>query len=342
VTGDDVTPRTIRLKTTGKDIPIFTGTQQLHVTAGVAHGIWRYWEATGDRAFLREAGVEILAETARFWSSRCTRGTRHYHIRGVVGPDEYHHSVDDNAYTNWMARLNLEKAVWAVEWLQSEFPQAWGALAERLALGAQEPQEWAAVVRDLYCPAPNADGVIEQFAGFFDLEDYPLPREERFKAPISRLFDWDRINRLKLIKQADVLMLLHLFPEAFSREVLAANYRYYEPFTDHGSSLSPGIHAAVAARIGLREDAERYWRESLWLDLSNTMGNSALGVHPACMGATWQALVFGFLGVRFTDRGPLPDPEAAARLPAKWRAVALTLAWHGRVYPVEVTRKEAP
>jgi trehalose/maltose hydrolase-like predicted phosphorylase len=97
----------------------------------------------------------------------------------------------------------------------------------------------------------------------------------------------------------------------------------------------------VAARLGLRAEAERYWRESLWLDLSNVMANSALGMHPACMGATWQALVFGFLGVRFTDAGPVPDPAAGARLPAKWRAVALALAWRGRVYPVEVAREEA-
>lgn len=342
VTGDDVTPGTIRLKTTGKDIPIYTGSQQLHVTAGVAHGLWRYWEATEDRDFLRDAGVEILADTARFWASRCTRGPRGYHIRGVVGPDEYHHSVDDNAYTNWMARFNLEKAVRAVEWLRAEFPQAWAELSERLALGPDEPREWAAVARDLFCPGPNAQGVIEQFAGFFGLEDYPLPREERFRAPISRLFDWDRINQLKLIKQADVLMLLHLFPEVFSREVLAANYRYYEPMTDHGSSLSPGIHAAVAARVGLREDADRYWRQSLWLDLSNTMGNSALGVHSACMGATWQALVFGFLGVRFEAAGPVPDPAAIAHLPEKWRGVSLALVWRGRVYSVDVAGKETP
>lgn len=341
-TGDDVTPRTIRLKTTGKDIPIFTGTQQLHVTADVAYGVWRYWEATRDHEFLRDAGVEILAETARFWTSRSTRGARHFHIRGVVGPDEYHHSVNDNAYTNWMARFNLERAVEAVEWMKREFPKAWDGLAERLALTPNEPLNWAAVARELYCPAPNSQGVIEQFEGFFDLEDYPLPREERFKAPISRLFEWDRINQLKLIKQADVLMLLHLFPEAFPREVVAANYRYYEPITDHGSSLSPGIHAALAARLGMQEDAERYWRESLWLDLSNAMGNSALGVHPACMGATWQALVFGFLGVRFTEAGPVTDPDAGARLPAKWRGVALNLAWRGGLHPVEIEREETP
>jgi trehalose/maltose hydrolase-like predicted phosphorylase len=119
---------------------------------------------------------------------------------------------------------------------------------------------------------------------------------------------------------------------------VAANYRYYEPLTDHNSSLSPAIHAAIAARLGLCEDAERYWRQSLWLDLSNVMGNSTLGVHPACMGGTWQALVFGFLGVHFTDKGPVPDPDADARLPAKWRAVALKLAWRGRAYTVEVKR----
>jgi trehalose/maltose hydrolase-like predicted phosphorylase len=248
--------------------------------------------------------------------------------------------VDDNAYTNWMARFNLERAVEGLEWMQRDFPRAWSELAERLKLTPDEPAAWATVARELHCPGPDARGVIEQFAGFFDLDDYPLPREDRFKAPISRLFDWDQINRLKLIKQADVLMLLHLFPEAFPLEVVAANYRYYEPITDHGSSLSPGIHAAVAARLDLREDAERYWRESLWLDLSNRMGNSALGVHPACMGATWQALVFGFLGVRFGDGGPVAAPEAGRRLPSRWRAVSLALAWRGRTHRIAVAREE--
>ena len=327
VTGDDVTPRTIELKTTGKLIPIFTGSQQLHVTSAVAFAVWRYWEATRDGDLLREMGVEILAETARFWTSRATRGARHFHIREVVGPDEYHHSVNDNAYTNWMARFNLERAVAAVAWMERSFPADWRALKRRLDIQPDEPRAWATVARELLVPTPNADGVIEQFEGFFDLEDYQLPREERFKAPISRLFDWDRINRLKLIKQADVLMLLFLFPDAFPTEVVEANYRYYEPITDHGSSLSPGIHAAIAARLGLRSDAERYWRESLWLDLSNGMGNSALGIHPACMGATWQALVFGFLGVAFTDDGPRSATDAASRLLPNWRTVDLQLAW---------------
>jgi trehalose/maltose hydrolase-like predicted phosphorylase len=194
-----------------------------------------------------------------------------------------------------MARFNLERAAWVAESL--------GRTAHA-RLDENEPQRWKELAEALYCPGPDRGGVIEQFAGFFELDDYPLSQEERFKAPVSRLFDWDTINRVKVIKQADVLMLPLLFPEAFSEEVLAANYRYYEPLTDHGSSLSPPVHAAIAARLGLRDDAEHYWKQSLWLDLSNVMDNSALGIHIAAMAATWQALAVGWLGVRFTDAGP--------------------------------------
>ena len=323
VTGDDVTPTKILLRSSGKEIPIFTGSQQVHVTADIAYGVWRYWEATRDEEFIAGPGAELLFETARFWTSRVTRGERHHHIRGVVGPDEYHHGVNDNAYTNWMARFNLERAVWA---------------ARRYRTEESEADEWEALAQSLYCPAPGEEGVIEQFEGFFSLGDYPLPKEERFKAPVSRLFDWDQINRLKLLKQADVLMLPLLFPEAFSDEVVAANYRYYEPLTDHGSSLSPSVHAAIAARIGLREGAERYWKQSLWLDLSNAMDNSALGVHAAAMGGTWQTLVFGFLGVRFTDAGPQVDGLVARRLPPGWEGVELPLAYRGKSHHVKVVR----
>jgi alpha,alpha-trehalose phosphorylase len=323
VTGDDVTPTRILLKSTDKEIPIFTGSQQVHVTADIAYAVWRYWEATRDETFLAGPGADLLFETARFWASRVTRGERHYHIRGVVGPDEYHHAVNDNAYTNWMARFNLDRAAW---------------LAQHSGINKAETEEWAGLAQSLYVPAPDERGIIEQFEGFFALGDYPLPKEERFKAPVSRLFDWKEINRMKLLKQADVLMLPLLFPEAFSDEVVAANYRYYEPLTDHGSSLSPSVHAAIAARIGLHEDSERYWKRSLWLDLSNAMDNSMLGVHPAAMGGTWQALVFGLLGVRFNEVGPQADARAAQRLPAGWDRVELTLAYRGRMHAVKVTR----
>ena len=315
VTGDDVTPPIIVLKSSGKRVPIFTGSQQLHVTAGVALAVWRYWQATEDRDFISGPGARLLFETARFWASRVERGPRGLHLRKVVGPDEYHHGVDDNAYTNWMVRFNLERAAWVA--------QAFGGAPPG------EAQTWSGVARELYVPQPRADGVIEQFAGFFDLLDHPLQSEDRFRAPLRRLFDWETVNRMQLIKQADVLMLPWLFPEAFDDAVVLANYRYYEPRTDHGSSLSPGVHAAIAARLGLMDEASRYWERSLWLDLSDSMDNSSLGVHVAAMGASWQALVFGFLGMKFADSAPVPRARAAQRLPAGWQSVELSLAWRG-------------
>src|SRR3569623_1648945 len=161
VTGDDVTPSKIVLKSTGEEIPVFTGSQQLHVTADVAYAVWRYWEATQDEKFLFGPGGEILFETARFWHSRAVRGDRHYHIRGVVGPDEYHYSVNDKAYTNWMVRFNLESAAW---------------VAQQIADKKEEAEAWSELATSLFIPAPNEHGFIEQFEGFFALEDYPLPK----------------------------------------------------------------------------------------------------------------------------------------------------------------------
>lgn len=325
LTGDEVTPSKILLKSTGKEIPIFTGTEQIHVTAAVAYAVWRYWECTRDQAFLEGPGAVLLFETARFWSSRVSWKNAVCHIRGVVGPDEYHHSVTDNAYTNWMARFNLERAAW---------------LARAQERHLEEAKEWEAAAQALHVPSPNEEGVIEQFEGFFALADYTLEDAARFRAPIARLFAWDKVNQLKLIKQADVLMLPFLFPAAFTDEIVAANYRYYEPLTDHGSSLSPAVHAALAARLGWQEEAERYWKQSLWLDLSNGMDNSMLGVHAAAMAGSWQALLFGFLGVHFDETGPHVAPRAGSRMPDGWSRVGLNLAYRGNEHPVKVMRNE--
>jgi len=264
LTGDDVTPTEISLKSVGVKIPIFTGFQQIHITADVAYAIWNYWEMTRDLDFFEKSGIEILIETARFWASRVEEIEGQFHIKKVVGPDEYHHDVDDNAYTNWMARFNLEKAAWAVETFRKAFVSllheaaCWRDIADRMFLSMR------------------SDGVIEQFVGFFKLQEVEVKKEELFRPPVERLFEWQKINQLKVIKQADVLMIFYLFPDAFSREVMEVNYRYYEPLTDHGSSLSPPVYAAIAAQVGLHEDADTYWRRSILLDLKNLMHNTLL------------------------------------------------------------------
>ncbi|MGH7105216.1 MAG: HAD-IA family hydrolase, partial [Acetobacteraceae bacterium] len=227
VTGEDVTPRAVRLKTTGQQVPIYTGSQQIHITADVAHAVCRYREATGDDEFLRDFGVEMLAETARFWASRCTREGDSYHLRGVMGPDEYHWDVSDNAYTNRLARFNLEQAALATDWLRHHGSRQWQQLSERIALGPEEPRDWRLIAGALYRPSPRSDCLIEQFAGFFDLDPYLQPDGKPAQPPANKLLDAQRINGLQLLKQADVLMLLYLFPEEFPPEVVLANYRYY-------------------------------------------------------------------------------------------------------------------
>jgi alpha,alpha-trehalose phosphorylase len=335
-TGDDVTPTKIHLKGTEQVVPIFTGPQQIHVTADVAYGIRRYWLATGDDEFLFRSGVEILLETARFWQSRVERLDGKFHIRGVVGPDEYHHGVDDNAYTNWMAKFNLETAVWASSWMKDRNPVLWKELSTKLSLDPKEPASWTETANDLYIPKPNSDGVIEQFRGFFQLERPHLDPEELLRTPLARLFAWEKVNQQQLIKQADVLMIPFLFPKAFSKEVLLANYRYYEPITDHGSSLSPCVHSGIAARVGAWEDARRFWKLGLELDLTNRMRNTPLGIHLANMGGCWQSLVFHFLGIEWDQKVFKEDPGYQIHIPAEADWIAFHLLGRGRSHAFKI------
>ena len=152
------------------------------------------------------------------------------------------------------------------------------------------------------------------------------PKNDKTRAPISRLFDWKEINQTRIVKQADVLMIPFLFPDALSPSVIKANYDYYEPITDHGSSLSPCVHGAIAARIGKMEDALRYWRESLYFDLHNTMSNSQLGIHAAALGGTWQALVFHLLGLTPDGDGFWVRQNRPCRtIPKEWNGLKMKL-----------------
>lgn len=339
VTGEDVTPRVIVIKGSEQEIPIFTGAQQLHVTADVSFAIWAYWNATLDSLFLADHGVEVLVETARFWKSRLKPEAGVFRLRAVVGPDEYHHDVSDNAFTNWMVRFNLEKAAWAVEWLKKYDQDRARHLGQRLNLSDDEIKVWRKIAQNVYRSRTNSDGVVEQFEGFCDLRSIALSSKDRMRAPLSRLFGWQEINELKIIKQADVLMIPFLFPNAFAKPVLLANYQYYEPITDHGSSLSPCVHAAIAARCGLQEQATRYWEQSLDFDLMNLMKNTALGIHSGCIGGTWQALIFHMLGVTLSERGIELDQQQTPVLPTGCGKMELKLYYRGKRHSLRISRE---
>ena len=324
--GDDVTPPFV-VAPDGQVVRLLTGEQQLHISADVAFGVWNYWRATGDDCFLVEAGAEILIETARFWASRAERGDDgRYHIRGVIGPDEYHETVDDNAYTNGMAQWNLEVAAEIANLVADRWPEPWQALSRRLGIEPDEPRQWQQVARDLYTGFDERTRLFEQFRGYFGLEEIDLAAFVPRTAPMDVLLGRERIQRSKIIKQPDVVMLVYLLWERMAPEVRKANFEYYEPRCGHGSSLSPAIHALVAARLGDTALAELYFRQAAEIDLADSMGNAASGIHAAALGGLWQAAVFGFAGLRFCEE----KPEHHANLPPSWHSLSMRFQWRGQ------------
>jgi trehalose/maltose hydrolase-like predicted phosphorylase len=331
-TGDDVTP-TYAITPTGFVLPVVTGMQAHHISADVAFAVWQYWQATEDDEFLCKAGGEILMETARFWASRGLYGSDGlYHIHKVIGPDEYHEGVDDNAYTNWMAQWNLECATAAASILKQRWPAEWQRIAHDIQLADDEPERWQALSKIMYTGILAERELIEQFKGYLDLEEIDLARYAPRSLPIDIILGRERTQGAKIIKQADVVMLLHLLWNRVPGRLREASFRYYEPRTEHGSSLSPSIHALIAARLGDMEMAMRYFRQSCEIDLSDNMGNASGGVHIASLGGIWQTVVFGFAGLNLGEDGMSFMPHC----PPNWRSICFSLIWRSRRLQVHV------
>jgi trehalose/maltose hydrolase-like predicted phosphorylase len=309
--GEDVTPEFARTRG-GRVVPIRTGQLEEHVVADVAWAVSCYLDWSGDEEFACGIGRDLLVETARYWASRACMGEDgRAHLYGVIGPDEYHGPVDDNAYTNVMARWNLRRALAATA--DGGVPQAerdaWHRLAELLVDG--------------YDPAT---GLYEQFTGFFALEPLvvaDLAPRRPVAAPL--LLGEERVAGAQVVKQADVLMLHHLIPDEVAPSSLEPNLRFYEPRTAHGSSLSPPIHAALLARAGMERQALDALRLAARVDLDDLTQTTAAGLHLACMGGVWQALVYGFLGARPAGSALRLDP----RLPASWSGLEVRLRFAG-------------
>ncbi|MCL5264464.1 MAG: glycoside hydrolase family 65 protein [Chloroflexi bacterium] len=334
-TGEETAPLAV-VDPHGNVVKILSGQQEQHISADVAYAIWQYWQATGDDQFFRDAGAEVILETARFWASRAIKDQGGlYHIRGVIGPDEYHMTVDDNAYTNMMAKWNLERGAETASILQKRWPDEWAQLVEHLNVGAAEPEQWVRVADNLYTGFDPATGLFEQFAGYFALEDIDLASYTPRTAPMDVLLGRSRVQASQVAKQADVIMLIFLLWDQFPPRVREANFRYYEPRTDHGSSLSPAIHALVAARLNDLALAQRYFRQAAEIDLADNMGNGAMGVHLGALGGLWQATVLGFAGARMRQDGLSFDPH----LLPEWRTLRFPLQWRGRHLRITIAGK---
>ena len=325
-TGEETTPREV-IAPNGEVIRIGNGEMEVHITADIAFAIWQYWNATGDDDFLLHRGAEVMLEAARFWASRgAMEADSAYHIRHVIGPDEYHDDVDDNVYTNLIAAWNLRRAVEAAQVLEQRWPDRWRELSLSLHLSNDELRTWLKLAESMFITFDPQTLLFEQFSGYFKKEPIDLKSYEPRSAAMDMILGHEGIQKTNVVKQADVLMATYLLWEELPADVRVTNFRYYEPRTGHGSSLSPSIHALLAARLGETALAQRYLKQAAEIDLGNNMGNAAGGVHAAAIGGLWQAMVFGFAGLQMSSDGLTFSPM----LLSHWRRLAFPLEWRKR------------
>lgn len=312
------------------------GTAQYHLNADIAYALERYVDATGDRSILAEGGAEVLAETARLW---CDLGFYSedgaFHLHGVTGPDEYTTLVNDNTYTNLMARHHLRFAASVLRGLAEEDPPRSAVLREDIDLADAEIDEWERAAEAMFVPFDARRGVHPQDAHFLERNVWNFERTPSDKFPLLLHYHPLVIYRHQVLKQADMIMALFLLADDFDTEQKRRNFEYYEPLTTGDSSLSPPVQAIVAAEIGEHDAAMDHFRQSLYMDLADVAGNADHGVHVACAGGTWQILVNGFAGMR-NNHVLTFDP----RLPAEFDHLGFKLQVHGRTLEVAVTHDE--
>ena len=306
------------------------GTAAFHVNADIADAVVRYLDVTGDRAFEAEVGLELLVETARLWSSLGHYdGLGQFRLPGVTGPDEYSALADDNVYTNLLAQQNLAAAAAAA----GRHPER----AQELGVTAEEPAAWAEAAAAVFVPFDDALGVHPQAQCFTGHDRWDFEATGADQYPLFLHFPYFDLYRKQVVKQADLVLAMHVRGDAFTAEQKLANFEYYEPLTVRDSSLSAATQAVLAAETGHLELAHDYLREAALLDLKDLHGNTGNGLHLAALAGAWSVLVAGFGGYRARD-GRL---SFAPRLPPGLSRLAFHLAYRGRALAVEVAAGQA-
>jgi alpha,alpha-trehalose phosphorylase len=308
------------------------GTAQYHINADIMYALRKYVQATGDEQFLHHHGAEMLVETARLWVDLGfyseTKGGK-FCMNGVTGPDEYNAVVNNNAYTNLMARENLRYAAETVKSLQSTQPAAYDALAAKTAIDPSEPDAWLRAAENMYVPYDEARHIILQDDSFLDREPWDFRNTPPERYPLLLFYHPLNIYRKRVIKQADVVLAMFLLGDMFSLEEKKRNFSFYDPLTTGDSSLSSCVEAIIAGQIGDMDKASRYGMAALLMDLADVGGNVKDGCHIASMGGTWMMLTYGFGGMRDND-GTLsfwprraPEENAILRFPVTCRGQRL-------------------
>ncbi|HWY32198.1 MAG TPA: glycosyl hydrolase family 65 protein [Candidatus Acidoferrum sp.] len=328
---------------TGRDLRTYFRDKQVHISGDIAVAMWEYFKLTGDDSLLLEGGAEVILECARFYYSYAylKPGKNRCEILDVTGPDEYHERVNNNAFTSMAAKATFEIANATIDYLKRKHPAELNALVKKLKIEGELPQ-FVEAAKLLYVPQPDRKtGVIEQFDGYFRLEDTTVEAVKARKIhPNEYLGGGQGVAvQTRVIKQADVVMMLNLFKDRFSREVKKANWEYYEPRTEHGSSLSACAYAMVAADIGKLDWAYKYFLKTAKIDLDAKykvyVGTIFMGgSHPAANGGAWMTAVFGFGGLTATENRITLQP----RLYKKWRRLEFNVVHRGARFGIRISR----
>jgi alpha,alpha-trehalose phosphorylase len=304
------------------------GTAQYHINADIVHALHQYNRVTGDLGFMLDQGAEIVFETARLWMELGFFLDDRFQINAVTGPDEYTTVVDNNAYTNVMAKQNLEIAVRLTEWLAAYAPEKHRALVAEGEAGG-----WRRAAEAMYVPRNEQLGIVLQDERFLARKRWDFAATPADKYPLLLHYHPLELYRHQVIKQTDVVLATYLAGEQFSADEKRRTFDYYDPLTTGDSTLSASIQSVMASEVGYAGDALRYFTRALMVDLDDSHGNTADGIHVASAGGAWLALVAGFAGLRDSDG----DVSFAPRLPEQWERLRFRIQIRGQLIEVDMT-----
>ena len=311
--------------------------EEIHRNGAIAFAIFNYYRFTGDYSYIPEKGLEVLIGIARFWNQRATFSApkNKYVILGVTGPNEYENNVNNNFYTNYIAKWCINYAIEQINKIETEYPSDFVRIMNKVNLNDAELQSWKNTADNMYFPYSEEHGVYLQQDGFLDKELITVANLDKSQRPINQKWSWDRILRSPYIKQADTLQGFYFFEDHFTKEELEKHFDFYEPFTVHESSLSPCVHSIQAAVLGRMEQAYTFYLRTSRLDLDDYNKEVEEGLHITSMAGTWMSIVEGFGGMRVKNNQLHFEPK----IPAQWNGYSFKVNFRNAIVKVEVKQE---
>lgn len=308
--------------------------EEIHRNGAIAFAIFNYYRFTGDYSYIPEKGLEVLIGIARFWHQRASYSTHknQYMILGVTGPNEYENNVNNNFYTNYIAKWCIDYTMEQIGKIQEDYPTDFTRIMAKTKLDDAEIAHWKKVADQMYFPYSEEHGVYLQQDGFLDKDLVKVSDLDKSQRPINQKWSWDRILRSPYIKQADVLQGFYFFEDHFTHEQLEKHFDFYEPFTVHESSLSPCVHSIQAAVLGKMDMAYTFYLRTSRLDLDDYNKEVEEGCHITSMAGTWMSIVEGFGGMRVKNDQLHFEP----RIPEQWDGYSFKINFRNQVLKVSV------